>query len=990
MERRRSSSKKRTSRNAKERSRALVISAESRRIRRRKLVVEPLGQRRVLAVITGHVFDDADGSLRAEAGEVQLSSRLAYIDANDNASLDPGEPIAVADQSGQFRFEDVEEGIHSVRLYSGASGQRQTFPAEPVQSFFSQSPRDAQAIGFVGDSLYVLTPDALTEASPIESSTQGLALPFQAASFAPVHGAAPTALIHAESGGAWLVQPGHGTLTQVGAQNEIDVQSAAVGNDGEGVALVEEGGALRVFSLNGLESGSANLSTTSAMVPAGARMIGAESSSPTSIGSRTIFAWSEPTATTRLSIWSNSSARWVQNSSASLTGVNELLSFDDGAGLLAIRYEDGSVGVLDVDAGFAPLHQFDVDGPTKLLPGLDALASINSTPAGFEFAIDDLRNGGRLASRELDAGQIGAPKTLVGDTFDSLFVLGDRAIAALELDQPAARVVEVDGETTAVDIAFGAQLTGSNTPPVPVTVLPVQGTEDEVLEITAATLAQFVRDAEGDRLIPIVVDAPSHGDVQLDAFGGIRYTPEANYFGEDLFAIVFYDGVNVSSRMHFDISLSSSPDSPEGFEVDGLQLPELSEPGYVIGSISVQDVDEGDQYMFDVSDSRFEVVDSKLTYRGGSINFEGEPRIDITVTGYDQAAGHQFHEDLVIAVTDENDPIAFFVTDRGEVYENSPGELIAELSVIDEDLPGQTITYSTDDQRFEIVGNQLRLKPTEALNYEVEPIVTMKVTANDGAGSSLSVDFQVSVLDITDEGGDIGLSNQTVMEWEPGANVGQISVDPGSSDGYQLSVDDSRFEIDGTTLKLVDDSWVRYDDAAQIQLTVTASSAESGVFSKSFVVEVLENATPFHNDDQPYDVDVNGSVTPGDALTVINYLNTYGPGPIGPGDPGYGYDVNGDGMISTIDALLIINYLNRVSSDGTVDGEENPSDSAETDPEVSSTDDEGNTLGTSTGGEGEHIQSVAGGAGGWMFDQEDEDEESGDPWDLYGDSSTGL
>ena len=941
----------------------------------------------MLAVITGQVFDDADASLRAEPGEVQLSSRLAYIDANQNASFDPGESFAIADQSGQFRFEDVEDGIHSVRLYSGASGQRQSFPAEPVASVHSSAPSDATDIGVIGETLFVLTPTTLIEPSLVGSSSQGQPLPFHATSFLPVGGQMPSALVNSAAGGVWLVRPGDQTAVQVGVEDQLDVRAASVGGDGEGVALAVEGGALRVLSLGGVDQGSVDLSTTSAMVPGDTQILGAEAGPTLNVGSRTIFAWSEPTATTRLSVWSNSAAQWVQESGASLSGVEELLSFDDGAGLLAIRYDDGSVGVLDVDAGFAPLHKINADGPTKLLPGLDALASITSTPAGFDFAIDDLRSGERLATRELDAGQIGTPKAIVGESFESMFVLGDFAVASIQLDRPAARIVEVNSETPAVDIAFGAQVTGTNYAPSPISVLPVQGTEDEVLEITPQTLEQYVSDVEGDRLIPIVVDAPAHGDVQFGPTGGIQYTPDPNYFGDDLFAVVFYDGVNVSSKMHFDISLSSVPDPPDGFDVDGLELPELSEPGYVIGTIEVQDVDAENNFLFDVSDPRFEVVDGKLTYRDGDINFEGEPRIELTVSGYDQSAGHEFREDFVIAVTDENDPIEFFVTDHGQVSENTPGGLVTALSVVDEDLPRQTITYTVGDNRFEVIGSDLKLKPTESLNFELEPIIFMTVTANDGAGSSLAVDFQVSVLDVVDEaGGDIELSGKTVMEWEPGDTVGQVSIDGGSATGYELSVDDSRFEIDGTTLKLRDDEWVRYDESPQIELTINASNAD-GTFAKAFVIQVVENPTPFHNDEQPYDVDDNGSVSPGDALDIINYLNTYGPGSIGPGDPGYGYDVNGDGIISTIDALLIINYLNRVSSGGVVDGEDNSGKSSETDTEVSSDESEGG-LGTTSDGEGEQ---AGGGTNGWLIQEDDDDDAAEDPWGLYdGDSAAGL
>jgi hypothetical protein len=57
---------------------------------------------------------------------------------------------------------------------------------------------------------------------------------------------------------------------------------------------------------------------------------------------------------------------------------------------------------------------------------------------------------------------------------------------------------------------------------------------------------------------------------------------------------------------------------------------------------------------------------------------------------------------------------------------------------------------------------------------------------------------------------------------------------------------------------------------------------------------------------------------------IINYLNEFGPGPVGTGDLTHSYDVNADGIVSALDALLVLNYINATSGDGggTVGGEE--------------------------------------------------------------------
>ena len=65
----------------------------------------------------------------------------------------------------------------------------------------------------------------------------------------------------------------------------------------------------------------------------------------------------------------------------------------------------------------------------------------------------------------------------------------------------------------------------------------------------------------------------------------------------------------------------------------------------------------------------------------------------------------------------------------------------------------------------------------------------------------------------------------------------------------------------------------------------------------------------------PLDVAGTGTVTPIDALIVINYLNAHGQGPLPATFSGSDYlDVNGDDAVTPLDALAIINDLNAQAS----------------------------------------------------------------------------
>ena len=77
-------------------------------------------------------------------------------------------------------------------------------------------------------------------------------------------------------------------------------------------------------------------------------------------------------------------------------------------------------------------------------------------------------------------------------------------------------------------------------------------------------------------------------------------------------------------------------------------------------------------------------------------------------------------------------------------------------------------------------------------------------------------------------------------------------------------------------------------------------------------------ATPWRNPDEPLDVNHDGSVSPIDALVVINMLNAMGthavPHSSADGPPPPYYDSSGDGFVTPLDALRVINHLNRISS----------------------------------------------------------------------------
>ena len=105
---------------------------------------------------------------------------------------------------------------------------------------------------------------------------------------------------------------------------------------------------------------------------------------------------------------------------------------------------------------------------------------------------------------------------------------------------------------------------------------------------------------------------------------------------------------------------------------------------------------------------------------------------------------------LTIDVLPINDaPTNLALTTPLELTENSVAESIATASFDDIDT-NDTHQYSVDDSRFEFVNNTLSLKPGEAINFENEQSIPLKVTVTDNSGASAVEDIVIQVVNVNE------------------------------------------------------------------------------------------------------------------------------------------------------------------------------------------------------------------------------------------------
>ncbi len=184
-----------------------------------------------------------------------------------------------------------------------------------------------------------------------------------------------------------------------------------------------------------------------------------------------------------------------------------------------------------------------------------------------------------------------------------------------------------------------------------------------------------------------------------------------------------------------------------------------------------------------------------------------------------------------------NSPPSGVGIDPNVIDENLDGGVVGTLSAIDLD-PSDTHTYAVTDPRFLVSGDQLSLAPGVVLDHETEPQIAIDVQVADTAGASGVFTLLVEVADVNEPPAALALSSSTFEAGTDGAAVGDLSVtDPDVGDSHVYSVDDVRFEVTGSTLKLIDGQALPLDST--VDLLVSVTDAAGLIYQSSFTVKAV-------------------------------------------------------------------------------------------------------------------------------------------------------
>lgn len=176
-------------------------------------------------------------------------------------------------------------------------------------------------------------------------------------------------------------------------------------------------------------------------------------------------------------------------------------------------------------------------------------------------------------------------------------------------------------------------------------------------------------------------------------------------------------------------------------------------------------------------------------------------------------------QSFTVAVTPVNDPPSMITLSSAAVAENSAGASVGTLDASDPDR-NDSHEFAVSDPRFEVLGRELKLKAGSSLDHELEPSVTLFITAIDAGGLWLSRSFSIDVLNVNDPPTEVLAIDENAV----GAVVANLTViDPDEGDQHTLAVSDSRFEVVDSVLKLKAGTALNHEQESQVMVEVTAT-----------------------------------------------------------------------------------------------------------------------------------------------------------------------
>ncbi len=201
-------------------------------------------------------------------------------------------------------------------------------------------------------------------------------------------------------------------------------------------------------------------------------------------------------------------------------------------------------------------------------------------------------------------------------------------------------------------------------------------------------------------------------------------------------------GTNDEPTVARDIVITSSEDQ-QNFNVDLLEHAADVDQSDTL-TVTRLVVSAGDASGIIWNDNELQV--DTAAYNGLGTGEEETITYDYTI---EDGQGGEVEQMASITVQGVNDAPEDIQLSNAQINENDSGAVVGTLSTTDIDR-SDSHAYEVSDNRFEVVGDQLKLKDNVLLDHETEASVTVTVTTTDSSNASFSKDFAITINDINE------------------------------------------------------------------------------------------------------------------------------------------------------------------------------------------------------------------------------------------------
>jgi VCBS repeat-containing protein len=245
----------------------------------------------------------------------------------------------------------------------------------------------------------------------------------------------------------------------------------------------------------------------------------------------------------------------------------------------------------------------------------------------------------------------------------------------------------------------------------------------------------------------------------------------------------------------------------------------------------------------------FNIVDGKLVYVGGALDFESETdqkSFVLKITAVDEAGNTEEH-DVTVNLTNVNEaPVAAATGNSASGNEDT---------VISGSVPAGSDVDAGDSLKYELVASVAGLtlndngtfSYTPAANFNGVVEFQYRVVDEDGAKSAPQT-FKLTVKAVNDTPWDITLSaNQIVENSKTGAEVGKLTGSDYDGEALTFTLVDNaggRFVIDDKgSLRVANDYALDFERATSHTVKVQVKDSAGTTYEESFTVNVTDDTS---------------------------------------------------------------------------------------------------------------------------------------------------